>query len=227
MSTTDFLPAREAELVVWIGTFKALITANPTTYGLVAGQATTYGTLATNYVTAYNLANADATRSPSNIIAKDDARRLVVANTRLLAGIIQKFPGTTDQMRSDLGLTVPAQRSPIPVPANPPMLEIKQRVGTTVRLKLHDNVGNRSKPLGVQGARVYSFVGAQPPVQIEDWVFEGQATRTLVDISFPETTAPGTVVWFTAQWYNPRGQTGPGCAPVSTNIAGGAMPMAG
>src|SRR3954467_1442839 len=110
----DFLPSREAELVTWIGTFRSLITSAPTTYGLTAGQATAYGTLATNFINAYNIARADATRSPSNIIAKDEAKHLLIANTRLLAGIVQAFPGTTNQMRSDLGLTVRSQPSPIP-----------------------------------------------------------------------------------------------------------------
>src|SRR5256885_14182776 len=138
--TTNFLPTREPELVTWIGTFKGLIIANPTTYGLVAGQATTYGTLATSYINAYNVANADATRSPSNIIGKDNAKRLVIANTRLLAGIIQKFPGTTDQMRSDLGLTVPSARTPIPPPAISPDIDILSVSGNTVKIRIHDPV---------------------------------------------------------------------------------------
>jgi hypothetical protein len=223
----DFLPTREAELVTWIGTFRALITAAPTTYGLTAGQAAAYGTLATNFVNAYNVANADATRSPSNIIAKDHAKFLVVANSRLLAGIIQKFPGTTDPMRSDLGLTVPAVRAPIPPPSDIPVLDIVSRMGTRVRIRLREGAGvRRGKPLGVQGARVYSHVGPAAPVEIGGWLFEGQITRVTADVLFPATTAPGTVVWLTAQWYNPRGETGPACAPVCTNIAGGAMQQA-
>jgi hypothetical protein len=210
--------------VTWIGTFKSLITLAPTTYGLTAAQATSYGTLAASYVSAYELAKADATRSPSNIIAKDQARFSVVASTRQLAGIIQKFPGTTNQMRSDLGLTVPAVRTPIPQPGTAPALTIGKRDGTAVRLRMADvNSVRRGKPPGVAGALIYSYVGPVAPVAIEDWNLEGQATRTLVDILFPAETAPGTVVWFTAQWYNPRGQTGPGCAPICTNIAGGAM----
>src|SRR3954467_8723670 len=184
----DFLPSREAELVTWIGTFRSLITSAPTTYGLTAGQATSYGTLATNFVNAYNVANADATRSPSNIIAKDEAKHLVVANTRLLAGIIQKFPGTTNQMRSDLGLTVPAAKGTIPPPSDIPELDIVSRIGTRVRIRLRDSTGvRRGKPLGVQGARVYSHVGPTAPVEIGDWTFEGQTTRVTADIQFSAT----------------------------------------
>jgi hypothetical protein len=219
----DFLPSREPELVTWIGVFKGLITAAPTTYGLVAGQATTYGTLATNYVNAYNLAKADATRTPSNIIAKDDARKLVVANTRLLAGIIQKFPGTTDQMRSDLGLTVPASRTPIPPPVFAPTIDIVSVSANTVKIRIHEDGGSsrRGLPAGVKGISIFSAVGAAAPTVEADWTTEGITTRTVVDITFPATVTPGSKVWFTAFFFNPRLQNGPAATPVSTNIAGG------
>src|SRR5207253_5343102 len=129
-STTDFLPSREAELLVWMNTFKTLIATNFAQYGLTTGQATSYGTLATSFQNAYNLANADATRSPSNIIAKNQAKDLLIASTRQLAGIVQKFPGTTNQMRSDLGLTVRDIPTPIPVPSEPPVLDVHNRIGT-------------------------------------------------------------------------------------------------
>jgi len=105
---------------------------------------------------------------------------------------------------------------------------VLHRMGTTVTIRLHDGSGDRKgKPVNVQGARIYTHVGATPPADISDWKFEGTTTRAIeVPIEFPTDTAPGAVVWFTAGWFNPRGEMGPGCTPVSTNIAGGAMPMA-
>jgi hypothetical protein len=226
MATTDFLPAREAELVTWVNTFKALITAAPTTYGLTAADASSYGTLATNFINAYNVAQADATRSPSNIIAKTQAKVNLLRSTRQLAGIIQKFPGTTDQMRSDLGLTVPVQPAPIPQPGAAPELVVLKRDGVAVLIRLVDaNSTRRGKPPGVQGARLYSFVGANPPADVDGWKFEGQITRTRALVVFPADTAPGTKVWLIACWYNPRGEVGPACDPVSAYIAGGGVPM--
>ncbi|HVT89962.1 MAG TPA: hypothetical protein VHD56_14000 [Tepidisphaeraceae bacterium] len=107
-SSTDFLPSREAELVTWINTFQPLISATPTAYGLSSGQATTYSGYATAFLDAYALANADATRSPANIVAKDAAKKTVVDNTRLLARIIQATPAVTDAQKTALGLTVRA-----------------------------------------------------------------------------------------------------------------------
>jgi hypothetical protein len=222
----DFLPSREPELVTWIGTFKSLITVNFALYGLTSAQQASFGTAATNFVNAYNVARADATRSPSNIIVKNDMKKIVVAQARELAGIIQKFPGTTDEMRSQLGLNVPSPRSPIAVPTATPMVEVVERLGTNVRLRLHDGTGNRSKPKGVRSAKIYSHIGPTAPVDVDTWVYQGESTRALVDIAFDPATAPGTVVWFTCQWANPRGETGPGSPALSTNIAGGAVDLA-
>ena len=47
-------------------------------------------------VAAYNAASSNETRTPARIITKDDAKFALKANARLLAGIFQKYPGTTN-----------------------------------------------------------------------------------------------------------------------------------
>src|SRR5580704_16235065 len=54
--------------------FNALIVATPTAYGLTTVQATAYTALHTAFVTAYNAANSDSTRTPAGIITKDAAK---------------------------------------------------------------------------------------------------------------------------------------------------------
>jgi hypothetical protein len=223
MAIHDFLPDREAELITWIGVFKALIASNYALYGLTLSQAEQYAVLADAFVSAHTLANADATRSPANIMAKNTMKKACVAMTRQLNAIIQKFPGTTDEMRTQLGLSIRRPGSPIGVPTSAPSAQVCRRSGTMVRYRVRDSQGVGSKPAGVAGAYVRTFVGPVAPVKMTDWVFQGQANRQYMDIVFPADTAPGTVVWFTAQWVNPRGQPGPGCAPVGAFIAGGSI----
>lgn len=221
--STDYLPAREADLVTWVGTFSAWITATPTLVGLSAGQASTYATLKTAFVTAYNAANSDSTRTPAAIIAKNQAKDDVIANTRLLAGIIQKFPATTDVQRQELGLTVPVVGpTPVPPPAFAPAIDIVSVSGNTVTIRVHDSTSlRRGKPDGVKGMTVFSFVGENPPASTGSWVFEGSTTKkTTVDIAFPNTVAAGSKVWFVAFWFNNTAQSGPACEPVGTNLQG-------
>jgi hypothetical protein len=226
MASTNFLPDRDAELVTWSTNFLAGIQTMATSVGLTAGQATTYGTLHDNFVTSYNASASDATNSRSAIVTKNETKALLVANARLLAGIIQKFPGTTNTQRSELGLTVKdTAPSPVPPPASAPALEVRSVSGTTCRIRLIDtaNPTRRGKPAGVAGASVFSFVGATPPTALSAWTFEGNTTRTGVDVFFPDDTAPGARVWLCAFWYNPRAQRGPTCAPVPANLPGGAV----
>jgi hypothetical protein len=223
----DFLPSRDSELVTWSNTFSAFLTATPTVVGITAAQATAYAALNSSWLTSYATANAALTRSPANIITKNSVRKALTISARQLAKIIQGYPGTTDAQRAELGLTIPAVPTPVPVPSAAPNIDIVSRTGTTVRIKLHDGTGTkRGKPAGVAGASVYSYVGATPPSTGAGWTFEGNTTRTEIDVQFAATLVPGTIVWLTACWYNPRGQSGQGCTPLSAILAGGGMSLA-
>jgi hypothetical protein len=105
----------------------------------------------------------------------------------------------------------------------PPSVDIKSVTGNTVRLRIHDpsNPTRRGKPDGVDGISVFSFVGAEPPTGVAGWHFEGNTTRTVIDVAFDGSVAPGSKVWFTSFYFNARAQSGPACAPVSTNLQGG------
>ena len=118
--------------------------------------------------------------------------------------------------------------SPVPAPSSAPQLEIGVVSGYTVKIKLHDSTSGskRGKPAGVTGASVFSFAGATPPTDISNWKFEGNTTKTAVDVAFANTLAGGSQVWLTAFWFNAKSQSGPACAPVNTFLQGGSVSMA-
>ncbi len=91
---TPYPPAREADLLTWSSAFKTKITATPTAYGLTAAQATAYGTLHDAFAAAYATANDQLTRSPASVATKNLAKWALVAQIRLLGGIVQRFPST-------------------------------------------------------------------------------------------------------------------------------------
>jgi hypothetical protein len=131
---TTFPPDREAELVTVSGLFGTKIGLTSLVFGLTAAQATAYNLLQVAFVNSYNVAQADATRSPMNVSLKDQAKRNLILNLRLLAGIVQKFPGTTNAMRLDLGLPQRMQRGSIPAPASAPLIDVKSVAGRTASL---------------------------------------------------------------------------------------------
>jgi hypothetical protein len=222
--STNFLPARESELVTWANNFQSKIKLNPTQYGLTAAMATAFETLHTAWNAAYQTAKDPDTNSKSNTAAKNSAKEAMVdgeGGIRALARTVQGFADITPELLTELGLTVrDTEPSPIPVPATAPVLTIVSRFNRTVKIRLKDaaNPDNRGRPDGVDGALVFGHVGEEPPVGIDNWTLKANATRTTVDITFPDTVAPSSKVWLTAYWYNPRGKSGIACTPVSTNL---------
>jgi hypothetical protein len=221
MPTVSF-PSTDSGLLAWSLNFSTRISAAPVPLGLTAPQATAYATLHTNFSNA--LAACDpGERSKSLVSAKNIARTVLKTSARQLASIIQGQASVSDAQKIDLGLTVRHVPMPVPPPSHAPGITVLATVGNTVRLRLFDAVDSarRGKPLGVDGASVFSHVGANPPTSVDDWKFEGVTGKTKIDILFPDSVAPGSRVWFTAFWFNTRKENGPPATPISTNLPGG------
>jgi hypothetical protein len=220
-----FPPNREADLVTWTQNFSTLITATPTVFGLTAPMATAYATTSGNFVTAYNVANADSTRTRVTVATKNAAKATLIASARSLIRTIQGTATVTPAQKIQLGINprdiVP---SPVPAPANPPLLQIVSAIARTVRIRLKDSTSTdrRGRPPGVAGATVFSFVGETAPSDPSKYHYEGNTSLTVVDIEFPDDVPSGAQVWITAFWRNARGNSGPACTPVGANLPGGA-----
>src|SRR6185437_8441812 len=165
---------------------------------------------------------------PAAVAAKNDARDVLKNSIRSLAYIVQGTTTVTDAQKLELGLTVQAAPSPNPPPSVQPSLDVVSVTGRTVRIRLHDASGDgkRTKPAGVKSAAICSFVGATAPSDPSAYKWEGSTGRSIVDITFPESAAPGTQVWLTAMWMNERQQTGPACEPIGATIAYGMSAVA-
>jgi hypothetical protein len=222
---SNFVPTRESLLVTFTNNFSEQLTAKFAQVGRLATDATAFAALNTVWANAYSVAIEPVTRTKSTVAAKNAAKRACVAKLRELSALIQKFSGTTDALRADFGLNPPKQRSPIGIPTEIPKILVFERVGEKVYIRLLDASDRRTMPVGVQGARVFTYVGPTPPASVDDWRNEGQTTRSEVELEFNNVPA-GSTVWVTAAYYNPRGQLGTACNPISTVIAGGALQIA-
>ena len=226
-TTTDYLPTREADLVQWSSTFGAYITANAAAVGLSAAQATAYNGLQVAFSDAWALANANATRTPSSIETKDGAKDALISGPdgiRALVPIVQAFPGTTNAMRRDMGLTVrDSEPTPVPAPTLPPDLAVQSVLDRTVTFRLRDiqDTTRRGRPAGVDGATILMFVGDSPPGDPLGWTLLMNTSKTTLSIDFPPSIQPGAKVWLTAFWFNQRKESGPIASPVSVRLSDG------
>ena len=140
-----------------------------------------------------------------------------------LVDIVQNFPGTTDAMRGELGLRLNNPPTPIPAPADAPVLTIKSTLNRVVKITLRDSKdeNRRGKPEGVDGATIVYHVGAIAPLDPSQWVFAMNTSKTTVYVDLPAGVPANSQVWFTAMWFNQRKQTSPPATAQSTVIGGG------
>lgn len=222
MASPTYPPDRESEFVPWAQNFKLKIAIDPTAKGITAAMATANGLKFDAFLVKWDLCQDPATKTKMAVQQKNTLKDDLIKDIRTLSQMIQKFPGTTDAMRVDLGLPVRSGASPINPPTEKPILEVRRIDGRRVfvRLRSIDSEG-RSKPEGVIGASICSFVGSVPPVDINAWRNEGESTRTDFEIEFPASIPAGSQVFLTAYWKSPRLMSGPACDPVGIYLGGG------
>jgi len=222
------IPLKDSALAAWSTNFDTRITATPTVFGLVAAQATAYGVLHDAFIAAYNAASVIGARSKSLVTAKATAKAALMPYARELYGFVQASLTVTDADKDLLGVTVKnTDPAPIPAPIVSPDIDFISVLGRVAKIRIHDAASsNRRKPAGVKGATVFSYVGTTPPEDIRAWKFEGSTTKDVIDVSFPDSVAPGALVWLTAFWFNNRSLSGPACNPVSTHLQFGGVSMA-
>ena len=179
---TDFIPRREAQLVPYGFNFKTRITASPLVFSLSAAQATQFGTLYDTFVSAFNIAQSDATNSQSATITKNIAKTAMISYLRTLAGIVQKAPTTSDTMRSDLGLNVPKTPSHPGNPGTP--FKFKASLTATGALDLTWKCTN---PTGGTVYQIFRKVDAGEPTYIG-----GSGNKKFTDGGVPAGTSKVT-----------------------------------
>jgi hypothetical protein len=224
MSSSSWLPDKDADLLSFSTNFTAKIVAAPTTYSLTAADATALGLLNTAFTSALASATNPSTRTKTTVAAKNVVKAQLVADIRSLAKRIQASPTVTVPQKTDLGLpihqTVP---TPVPAPSTQPLINLMSTGGKAMTIRLADELTptKRARPAGSVGAEVYSYVAAAPgvlPDDLEQWRFEGLATKAEFEVDYngPDVGKTATIV---ARWYNAKGETGPLSDPITGTIA--------
>jgi hypothetical protein len=217
----SYLPRSDGGLRNWGNNAAAVLSASGSDYGILSGEVSSFVAIAANYDSAYDLANADATRNKLTVAAKDTAAAQLRVAASQVAQRAYGFPGVTDQQLLTLGLRVKNRaRCPIEPPALAPLVEVVSVVSRTVRFKISDATApsKRRLPRNADGAIVLIYSGeTPPPLNDPGWQFAGKTTTNVLLVEYPNDVAPGTKCWMTCMWYNARGQS-PACAPVFTYL---------
>ena len=221
------VPTKDSDLVTFGANFCPIVSAAAATYNQTAAACTALTTAYTNFVTAFNAARADGAKSKNLTTTKDATKRSLLQLIRPMYAQIAALTSISDTQKVNLGITVRRPPSPQPAPSTKPLVTVLSVNGRTARLRLRDaaNEHRACRPAGVASATIMSFVGTTPPTSLNGWTFEGNVTKTVVDVTFPEATAPGAQVWFTCFWANRKDESGPASDPVNTYLQLGSVTM--
>ncbi|HEV7299506.1 MAG TPA: hypothetical protein VGN72_09100 [Tepidisphaeraceae bacterium] len=219
----NFFPTGNAKFRAYCLTFKTGIDTMGAAAGLAPLQVATFGARFTVFDELLAQCENNEFRTPVKVDELHIAKRQLTADLRALAGVVQRHPGTTDPMRTQLGLPIYKQPSPQPPIAVSPGVDITDTTGRTITVDVHDKTTKRGKAAGAVAAWVYWFAGETYSQNPGDWEFAGAATRPGYKITLPDSVAPGTMVWLCAAWVSRRQEAGPVSLPVPTRVQFGGV----
>jgi len=218
----DWVKSNDAALSAQANQFSAYITANTVALGLVAGDATTLATNVTNFDSALAVVQNDSTRTKVTVAEKDTAKAVLVADMRTLGRRLQANPNVSDAQKEALALPVhDTGHSPVPPPVTRPVVSLIGVAQLDVAVRAVDGTTptSRAKPAGAVALQYFSWVGDQtPPQDLEQWRFEGIATKSDFVISYNLADA-GKPVTIVARWMTRKGYVGPTSQPITVAIA--------
>lgn len=223
--TTDYLPRRDAELMVFANAFAQKIAADPAAYGLTAGDAAQLGAAAMDYAARYAIARNPATRTAAAVAAKDGARKTLTAILRGYAMMIKRNGAVSSDAKVALGIGVyDVGLTPVPAPTTFPIIHITGATPLQHELRLGDSATpeRTARPEGTVGLLLFCQVAAaEEPVPTDGAKapFLAIVTRAIHRTSFDAADVGKTAYYF-ARWFTERGLLGPWSQAVSMTVAG-------
>jgi hypothetical protein len=221
----DYLPSTDSGLCGWALNFSTLITANPSTYGLMASDATAIAGVVNAFDAALTRATEPATKTKATVGAKDSAKAAMVAVLRHYAQSIKLNDGVTNEEKIALGLTIDdTHPTPLPAPSTQPMCSIVAATPLQHALRFADagTPTRRAKPEGVIALELHYFIGEPAPVSPDasggTTKFYGLATKQPFAVTHNPVDVGKTATYY-ARWITRTGLVGPWGTPVAMTIA--------
>jgi hypothetical protein len=224
--TRGFLPNTDGALLRFVLHFSEKVSAGPGVYGLTSLQATQFAASCQAYADRFRVNSNLNARSRITVQEKNAAKQTLKEEARRLVSIVRGQPQLSDAQLTELGLDVRKRtQTPIAAPTSAPTLRVRIEDGGRVLLQVNDSqVSGRRKPADVHGATFFMYVGEDAPGGPEAFRFLRSAGKTTIRTQLPDDLAPGTRVYFTAIWFNAKGDHGPATTPISIQVPFSSVP---
>jgi hypothetical protein len=219
----SYIPPRNAQLVAWAANFAALISASPSTYGLVASDATVIATQNTALQAAYALISSPSTKTAATVSAFNTEKVTALATFRPYAQTISLNAGVSTSAKIAVGVN-PRTSGPTPItaPTTAPVLTIQSTSTAGSILRYRDATASpsvKAKPYGVVTCQIWALASATPITDPTALTYNVTLTKSPAQVVLGAGDA-GKTVYFAARWLTRKGLTGPWSSIVNYVVAG-------
>jgi hypothetical protein len=212
MSTSDYLPGKDAEFVQWTKSFLTVLLPMCDRIGFPSALHQQLDTENNDFTAKYLVIENPETRTSVAIRRKNDARKVLEITLRQsIAEYISRNHLVTDSDRESLGLPIrKTTRTPAPVATTYPEFEINCSMIRQLTIQFYDQGKQKTKgkPAGQHGAELRWGISDTQVIDAEDLSHSAFDTRTPFTLTF-QGHDRGKTVYLCLRWENTRGEKGP------------------
>lgn len=177
MASRDYFPSKEGEIVPWIENFVQVANANAAALGLGTTDITALKTLNGDLAGKLNTAIAKQSESKAATEAKNITKDKTIDVVRSMVRQVQAKPGVPDNLKAQLGITIPSP-SPTPSVLYPPKdLSAEMTSGGLCLMKWNRNSNNYGTTFIIEASNKTT----------EKWEMIGTTTKSQYEAKMPDT----------------------------------------
>jgi hypothetical protein len=206
----DFIPHQDGAFLEWAKTLLAYVNPKLTAFNIPSGALTPIQEQMTAYETAFEAAQ-NPNRGKVDVLNKNEAKEALTASLRaFIKGYLTYNPVVSDADKENMGLPLhDGTRTPVPVPATIPELELDSSVIRQITIHFRDaGSDKRGKPAHIHGVELRWGLLDAPPVSVEDLKNSAFDTASPYTFTFDEPER-GKALYVCPRWENNKGDKGP------------------
>lgn len=222
-ANAPYIPSRNANLVAWAANFATLISASPSTYGLMTSDATTIAANNAALQAAWALISSPSTKTAASVSAFNTEKIVALAVFRPYAQTISLNAGVSSSAKTAVGVN-PRTSTPIPIttPTTAPVLTAQSTSTAGTIIRYRDATASpsvKAKPYGVTQCLIFAEASTTPVTDPTLLSLAAITTKSPLTLAMGSTNA-GKTVYFAARWSTRKGLLGPWSSIISYVVAG-------
>jgi hypothetical protein len=217
---TDYVPAKDGELLFWVKNLFTDVELNAMRWGL---NPSSWMHINPPLIMTYDVALAKAlnpNRGAADVLEKNEARDILKTAVRKYVKEFLEYNSLiSDDDRKRMGLPVHDPRpTPVHDPDTIPVVTVKVIAPGALEFHVVDSKsGKKAKPAGIHGFEFRWLVADTAPTDWEQLIHSSFSTRTPLKITFSGNDR-GKTLYFALRWENTRGVKGLWTEIISTII---------